>query len=172
MSQNVLMRVERFVFAKDWTLSRFFIMNELKGYGVEDEMRNVKVKGETAIPFGIYPLGYRQSPKFSKEFYYDEAANKLIGKKDYYALPAAQRATYRPHDLLWVKDVPGFEYVLIHWGNTDDDTDGCYIVGNNIAVVNGQDGVVLSRSCYLAIYPLLYKKVKEGGQAIEYVRAA
>ena len=32
--------------------------------------------------------------------------------------------------LPWVQDVPGFEYILIHTGNTDEHTSGCLLVGD------------------------------------------
>ena len=46
--------------------------------------------------------------------------------------------------MLWVRDIPGFEYILIHTGNTDEHTSGCLLVGdtqeNNQLVTNGFTG--------------------------------
>lgn len=144
--------VERFDSEKDWTLSEFFIDNIKKGLGVEDEKRSVKVKGETRIPAGIYELGLRQSPKFSSSYYVDKDGNLSQIKSDRFA---------RAHELIWVKDIPGFEFVLWHWGNTDDDTDGCYIVGSSTSTFNGQKGVGGSRAKYVEIYPIIWKMIKE-----------
>ena len=33
--------------------------------------------------------------------------------------------------MLHVLDVPGFEYILIHCGNTDEHTAGCLLVGDS-----------------------------------------
>ncbi len=134
--------VERFLFEKDCTVGRLYIDGIMSCFTIEDEMRTIKVKGETAIPYGVYNLGMRFSPKFSHKF---------------------------NHEMLWVKDVPGFEYVLIHWGNTDDDTDGCLLVGDKIGIVDGQTAVLNSVKTYSTIYPIIASHITEGGTVtIEY----
>lgn len=137
-----LIKVERFIHNKDNTISRVYIDDKLFCFAIEDEKRTTKVKGETCIPDGIYNLSTRWSPKFS--------------------------STYN-HDMIWVKDVPNFEYILVHWGNTDDDTDGCLIVGAKIGIVKGQDAVLSSRDTYLKLYTKVIDKIKLGGQTIQYI---
>jgi len=168
-----LFTVERYSFKADWTLSRYYVNGVLHGFGVEDQVRKegeAKVKGETAIPYGRYKLTYRNSPKFSNTFFYNDAQNKLISASEYNGLSANDKKNWRAHDLLWVKDVPGFEFILIHWGNTDDDTEGCYIVGNKVGVVNGQEGVLESRVNYVKMYQKVYPLVKAGEQYINYIK--
>lgn len=134
--------VERFLFEKDCTVGRLYIDGVMKCFTMEDEMRAVKVKGETAIPYGTYELGMRYSPKFSPKF---------------------------SHEMLWVKNVPNFEYVLIHWGNTDDDTDGCLLLGDKIGIIKGQTAVLNSINTYKEIYAIIVKHIELGGVAsIEY----
>ena len=57
--------------------------------------------------------------------------------------------------MLWVRDVPNFEYILIHCGNTDEHTAGCLLVGdsqeNNQIQENGFIGK--SSQAYKRIYP-------------------
>lgn len=35
-------------------------------------------------------------------------------------------------ETIWLKNVPGYDYVEVHGGNSDLDTDGCLIVGDQI----------------------------------------
>jgi hypothetical protein len=80
-------------------------------YTLEDEQRDKKILGETRIPEGTYKMGLRKTggyhARYSKRF---------------------------PHihiGMLHVLDVPGFEYILIHCGNTDEHTAGCLLVGDS-----------------------------------------
>lgn len=87
----------------------------------KDEIAKVKVYGKTAIPTGTYVVDMNTvSPKFGKRSW----AQPYKGK-----VPRLQ-------------DVPGYEGVLIHPGNTADDTLGCILVGRNKVkgqVVESQD---------------------------------
>lgn len=157
-THEYLITVERFSHRPDWTLGRFFVQGKHVGYTVEDEARAEKVKGETCIPSGIYPLSVRQSPKFSRAYWWDEQAKRLYREA---------RPGRVPHDVIWVQDVPGFEFILWHWGNTDTDTDGCILSGNTIGLVEGREGVLESRLNYEKLYPLVFPLVRAGGQKIE-----
>lgn len=143
--------VDRLPSELDWTLSKFYIDGIRRCVGVEDEKREVKVKGETCIKANIYPLGLRYSPKFSKEYFVD---------KDGYLNHTKTDRFNKEHEMIWVMNVPLFEFILIHWGNTDDDTDGCYIVGKDFATFDKQKGVSASRVTYIEIYPVIWKKIK------------
>lgn len=169
-----LLKVSRYNFKPDWTISKLLLKDnkgiyQLDGYSVEDEIRVAKVKGETAIPYGIYELGYRQSPKFSTSFLYSESLNKLIEPKEirFYS----KSNDFEPHDLIWIKNVPNFEYVLLHWGNIDDDTEGCLIVGSGLGIIKGQEGVINSKNYYKVLYPKIFPLIKRGGQTIEYTKS-
>jgi hypothetical protein len=61
--------------------------------------------------------------------------------------------------MLWVRDVPGFEYILIHTGNTDEHTAGCLLVGNT-SEVRGFIGD--STGAYKRIYPSIAKALEAG----------
>jgi hypothetical protein len=62
--------------------------------------------------------------------------------------------------MLHILDVPNFKYILIHIGNTDDDTAGCpltgsYIYSNNI-------GIGGSTLAYEAVYPEIANAIAAG----------
>jgi|SRR3990167_8593168 len=104
-------------------------------YTLEDEPRAKKVKGETAIPAGTYVVTLRT-----------EGRNHEKYKKLY---PEMHEG------MLWVVDVPGFEYILIHQGNTDDDTAGCLLVGEELVEVKGEWILRNSKGAYRRLYPLV-----------------
>lgn len=72
-----------------------------------EKIKAVKVYGKTAIPKGRYRVELRVSPKFKDRPW------------------AADFGGLVPYIL----DVPDFDYVAIHVGNTVEDTDGCPLVG-------------------------------------------
>ena len=74
-------------------------------YSLEDEHREEKLKGETRIPAGTYNVTLRTVGGFNSRY------EKKYGNMH--------------KGMLWVRDVPGFEYILIHTGNTDEHTAGC-----------------------------------------------
>jgi hypothetical protein len=148
---DILIIVDRFPSERDWTLSEFFIDGIRRGVGVEDENRDVKVKGETRVDSGIYELDLRHSPKFSHSYYADDEGYLNKTKTDRFK---------NEHQMIWVKGTPRHEFILWHWGSTDDNTDGCYIVGSSFATFDKQKGVSGSRIKYTEIYPVIFQHIK------------
>jgi hypothetical protein len=134
--------VKRLLWDDDETLSAVYINGERFCIGIEDAIREKKVWGETAIPDGTYKIGLRTSPKFTK----------LLG-----------------HKMLWVLDVPGFEYVYIHPGNTAKDTHGCFLVGDKLGVVSGRVAVQNSREIYFKLYNKVISEVEKGMCSIQFL---
>tara|TARA_R110002074_G_scaffold135016_3_gene279426 strand:- start:457 stop:948 length:492 start_codon:yes stop_codon:yes gene_type:complete len=104
-------------------------------YTLEDEQRDTKVFGETRIPNGDYKLGLRKVGGYHARY--------------------TKRFPHIHLGMLHVLDVPGFEYILIHCGNTDEHTAGCLLVGdsqeNNQITKDGFIGK--STQAYKRIYP-------------------
>ena len=120
-------------------------------YTLEDEFRDVKIYGETRIPAGKYEIKLRREGGFHKR-YSKKYSNIHVG-------------------MLHVVDVPGFEHILIHTGNTDEHTAGCLILGdtqeNNQIVKDGFVGK--SVHAYKRIYPYIAGAIKRGEKVtIEY----
>ena len=121
-------------------------------YTLEDEARVLKVKGETRIPAGRYKIELRKEGGFHEKY-----SKKYAGIH---------------RGMLHVTDVPGFEYILIHTGNTDEHTAGCLIVGdsqeNNLILRDGFVGK--SVNAYKRIYPAIAKAIEQGEEVtIEYI---
>jgi hypothetical protein len=147
-----MITVLRYPSEKDCTRSEFLINGVKFGVGIEDEHREFKVHGETRIPNGVYKLSLTDSPKFSKH-YFESPRLPEISK--------VQNAEFTiPHKLITVNNVKGFSRILWHWGNTDDDTEGCYIVGSYFGFVKGQTAVLESRKKYEQVYPIISSIIK------------
>ena len=103
--------VDRYNTNSTHTDGLLFIDDKFECFTLEDTYREQKVKGETRIPNGTYKVELREVGGFH---------NKYLAKYG---------DTFHK-GMLWVKDVPNFEYILIHVGNTDDNTEGCLLVGS------------------------------------------
>jgi hypothetical protein len=120
-------------------------------YTLEDEYRSTKVRGETRVPAGTYKLELRTEGGFHARY-----------TKKYGGMHKG---------MLHVTKVPGFEWILIHTGNTDEHTAGCLLVGdsqeNNALVKDGFIGK--STAAYKRIYPDIARAIQKGGATIEYI---
>jgi hypothetical protein len=111
-------------------------------YVCEDEKREVKIKGETRIPVGTYKIELRDEGGMTKRY---EAK-----------FPGLHRG------MLWLRHVPGFEWVYIHIGNTDDHTEGCLLVGYGANRTNGENTVSRSTDAYKDLYKIILSAIAAG----------
>ncbi len=126
----------------DFTDGLFIINGNFKVHVLEDEFRTKKVYGKTRIPNGRLKLELRTEGGFHNRYL------KKFGSEFH-------------KGMLWIKDVPGFEYVLIHIGNDNDDTAGCLLVGmSNNADDAGRIGG--STIAYKKIYPEIRDAILSG----------
>lgn len=138
------LQLRRIARRETYTIGRLYIDGVYFCDTIEDKDRGLsqslpasvnkamKKAGATAIPTGKYQVTLKvKSPKFSKKRQYDFCGG------------------YLPRLL----NVPAFEGVLIHIGNTAKDTEGCLLVGRNTKV-----GKVLESG---VTFRALYAKLKE-----------
>ena len=141
------LEVLRFSSEKDSTNGLLFdVTNGRKFlcYTLEDEHRDVKKYGETRVPAGTYRITLRTVGGFHAR-YLNKYGEMHKG-------------------MLWVRDVPNFEYILIHTGNTDEHTAGCLLLGNtqqtNFGSSNGFVGS--SVDAYKRVYPPIAEALEKG----------
>lgn len=133
--------LKRIALRETYTIGKLYVDNHLFCDTCEDRVRDIeregKVYGKTAIPYGTYKvtLGV-QSPKYSQRAAYDWCKG------------------YLPRLL----NVPHFDGILIHAGNTAEDSAGCILVGENKVV-----GKVINS---MATLKRLYGILKEAGEDI------
>lgn len=136
------LKVVRYHSSDDFTLG--MLLEETEGreflcYTLEDEYRENKVSGETRIPDGTYNITLRTVGGFHGRY-----------QKKYGSMHKG---------MLWVRDVPGFEYILIHTGNTDEHTAGCLLVGNSS---DTKGFIGSSVNAYKRVYPKIAEALEAG----------
>lgn len=136
--------LQRLNSGKESTIGVLSINGVFAAFALEDEFRQVKVKAETRIPSGTYKVLLR----------------KEGGKHENYLkkFPSVHKG------MLWLQEVPNFQYILIHIGNTDIDSEGCILVGDAVSQNITERGALTgSTNAYLRIYPLIAKELEVGG---------
>ena len=150
------LEVLRYSSGVDSTLGLLFINDangrEFLSYTLEDEFREEKVSAETRIPEGTYDIKLRTEGGFHNRY-------------------STKFGTPWHKGMLHVQDVPGFEYILIHTGNTDEHTMGCLLVADSSTQNITKDGFVgASVSAYKRIYPSLAEWLVDGNKlSITYI---
>lgn len=147
------LRVERAWKKETYTISRFFIdgkrcyeMLEDRDRGLKQtddiaKIRATKVPNETAIPTGTYDVTLDVvSPKYAAVKWYKDLCGGRMPR---------------------LLNVPGWEGILIHPGNSALDSSGCLLPGRNTEVGK----VTSSRDTFKDIYKKM-KKAWDKGERI------
>jgi len=123
------LELRRMEFGTSYTIGRLYIDGAFQCYTLEDKVR--EVDGQ---PVQVWKVPTKTAiPKGTYKLIID-FSNRF--QKD------------MPHIL----DVPGFEGIRIHSGNTSEDTEGCIIVGN---AWNGSNFVSNSKIAFNALFSKL-----------------
>lgn len=155
------LKVERTYRGPLYTIGHLYINNTYFSDTLEDpdrglndtmslnQIKKIKVKGDTCIPYGKYNLSLDiVSPKYSN-----------LNKYPYASIAKGKMPR--------VINVKGFDGILIHAGNTQKDTEGCLLVGEN--KIKGK--VINSQSTWKKLYTkLLEAKTKGEAITIEYIK--
>lgn len=133
--------VLRFHSTAKFTGGLLLVNNEPIGFTMEDEHRDIKIMHETRIPAGIYELKLRKTggmhSRYSEKFKYHRG-------------------------MLELQNVPGFSYIYIHIGNTEQDTSGCLLVGLNYNFCCNK--ITDSTKCYEKLYKRVIKAMDQNEQ--------
>ena len=153
------LKVLRFSSQEDSTSGLLFLERngklEFLCYTLEDEYRDTKKYAATRIPAGKYNITLREEGGYHAKY--------------------SKRFSDIHKGMLWVRHVPNFEYILIHCGNTDEQTAGCLLLGdsqqNNIITKDGFIGS--STQAYKRVYPIIAEELDRGNSVtIEYINHA
>ncbi len=145
------LEVLRFNSSDDFTTGLLFdVTDNVRSflcYTLEDEARTEKKWGETRIPAGTYKLTLRSEGGFHTRYLTKFGADFHKG-------------------MIYVNEVPNFEYILWHIGNDDDDTAGCLLVGKT-----SQDNFIgSSTAAYKEIYPPIRDAILSGEEvSVKYI---
>lgn len=128
----VILNHKRFIFEKTYCFSELYFNNEkFICYLLEDADRDLaqgkdtvegikKIKSiypkAVAIPYGSYPLGFRWS---------DSLSHKFIYLKDLFPDLVLKICKVEGILLPYIKNVPGFDYIMYHTGQFEYHTAGC-----------------------------------------------
>ena len=116
-----------------------FINGTFECFTLEDTFNEPKVWGKTRIPEGTYDIILRNEGGMTVKY-----AKRYPNHKG----------------MIWLQDVPGFEWVYIHTGNNENHTDGCILVGDSVYLDNGTIGN--SRDAYKDLYSKILVALDNG----------
>ena len=140
--------LERFGYGSDSTLGRLTLDGmEHVCYTIEDERRDVKVAGETCIPVGVYEIQLRTEGGLTQKY--------------------AARFPELHRGMLWLQNVPDFQFVYLHIGNDDDDTEGCPLtVTTPFVDASGEFTGGGSKDAYVKVYGMIVAAMDAGEDVV------
>lgn len=112
---------------------------------LEDAWHMVKLPGITRIPAGTYPLKLRTAGELHPRY--------------------AARFPDMHKGMLWILDVPGFEFIYFHIGNDPEDSKGCILVGSEVIPPQSDNEpykLIGSEKAYRELYPMVSLAIDHG----------
>lgn len=111
------LKIERQPSSDKCTIGQLFVNGIYECWTLEDPVREVKIPGKTAIPAGIYQVIVDYSNRFKRQM-------------PHIAIRFPKTGIFS-ESITPVKEVPNFQGIRIHSGNTSEDTEGCILLGMN-----------------------------------------
>lgn len=116
--------LQRLALTANSTCGQLFVENELQCWTLEEPFNDGLGNPGSCIKAGSYVIKLAPSPKF------------LNSTSDW--------ERQQGQSICHLQSVPNRQYILIHWGNTAKDTEGCILVGHS----HSQDFIGASRDAY------------------------
>ena len=140
-------KIVRVAQGKESTLSHLYIDGIFQCFLLEDKIRQVKIKSKTAIPEGNFRLRLNTWGGMNKTYF----------------------PKYGPihQGMIEINDLPTYDAVYIHVGNTIDHTAGCPLVGLSYIKKDGDFQVLQSADAYRQVYPKLLAAARSKDNQIE-----
>ena len=138
----MIVEVKRFADNGNATLSAIYVDGVFVCFGVEDEERAEKKAGETRVPNGEYYLTLRSEGGFHNRY-----------KVKFSDFHLGMLAVHNKPNYVLENAGLKFQYVLIHVGNYESNTEGCLLTNFG---VNAQS---FEGSSSVAAYKVFYQKV-------------
>lgn len=145
----MMITVDRIFSDDDSTISLVKVDGKAVCFGLEDEYHAEKVVNETRIAAGTYPVRVRSEGGFHNRY--------------------SRKFADIHRGMLHIQDVPEFEYILIHVGNTDENTAGCLLVGTGAMARGGDMSIQASVEAYKNLYPMVIEAALAEDLSIEFL---
>ncbi|ECL1911301.1 TPA: hypothetical protein R8M55_000643 [Campylobacter jejuni] len=107
-------------------------------FSLEEDKEGLESGKDLRIPEGNYNLKRHSPSRF------ENTLREITGKNDDTMIN------------VYNNEVPASRAILLHWGNTDKDTQGCILLG--LTKDNNNESVGQSRQACKEFYDLMYKK--------------
>jgi Ca2+/Na+ antiporter len=134
--------VLRYIDDGQTTLGLLFLQGKFFAYTLEDTHQDEKIRGNTRIPEGVYPL---------------ELNRNVTG------LTQTYRNRFPWFDFhVEIKNIPDFSLVYIHIGNTNVDTMGCILIADGVNAADTQKMITHSRKAFERFYKTIHPLLNSG----------
>ena len=132
------LKLTRYGHGRESTAGLLFLDDQFFCHTCEDEYRPDKVSGKTRIPNGVYEIKLRDAGGMNERY----------------------RERFAFHrGMLHLQDVPDFEWIYLHIGNTHKHTEGCILVGYTGVKSGDEYRIVNSEQAYIDLYQKIVARI-------------